>query len=424
MATTTAPLPGLTGPASAANSAGGALTTTGASAGVPAAPRPSLLAKLFEPTGPFGPVRQVFDQPAVKKALPFMILALVLMLFVGIYTAINAPTYRSISAGMNEADSQAAMEALKAGDFKPQLDANNGQITVQSGRYHEARIFLASKGIPKTAPVGLETLKEQSAMTTSQFMEQVRYTAAIEQELAKSITHIQSIQAARVHLALPKQSAFVRDRTPPKASVVITPHPGRYLTPSQVQAIVNLVASSVPMLATENVSVVDNNGKLVTESLRDFSRKAIRAQYASLDDFLRRWKTDDRKDAIIAELAEEGLLLDPLLDEVGKDLDPFDLICHIAFDQPPLTRRERANNVKKRDVFTKYGPQARAVLEALLSKYQDEGVVGGLDNVKMLEIPPFNSMGTPFQLIKQFGTKAGFEQAVHELQAALYQEVA
>jgi type I restriction enzyme R subunit len=120
------------------------------------------------------------------------------------------------------------------------------------------------------------------------------------------------------------------------------------------------------------------------------------------------------------ELAEEGLPLQPLMDEVGKDLDPFDLICHIAFDQPPLTRRERADQVRKRDVFTQYGPQARAVLEALLTKYQDEGVVGGLDNVKILEIPPFNQMGMPFQLIKQFGTKAGFEQAVHELQTALY----
>jgi type I restriction enzyme R subunit len=175
---------------------------------------------------------------------------------------------------------------------------------------------------------------------------------------------------------------------------------------------------------TERVEYLDDNGKLITESLRDFSRKAIRAQYASLDQFLRRWKGAERKEAVIAELAAEGLLLEPLLEEVGKDLDPFDLICHIAFDQPPLTRRERANNVKKRDVFTKYGPQARAVLEALLSKYQDEGVVGGLDNVKILEIPPFNAMGTPFQLIKQFGTKAGFEDAVHELQAALYQEVA
>jgi type I restriction enzyme R subunit len=175
---------------------------------------------------------------------------------------------------------------------------------------------------------------------------------------------------------------------------------------------------------TERVEYLDDAGKLVTESLRDFSRKAIRAQYASLDQFLKRWKAAERKEAVIAELASEGLLLEPLLEEVGKDLDPFDLICHIAFDQPALTRRERANNVKKRDVFTKYGPQARAVLEALLTKYQDEGIVGGLDNVKMLEIPPFNAMGTPFQLIKQFGTRAGFENAVHELQAALYQETA
>ena len=127
---------------------------------------------------------------------------------------------------------------------------------------------------------------------------------------------------------------------------------------------------------------------------------------------------------MIEELAEEGLLLDPLLEEVGKDLDPFDLICHIAFDQPPLTRRDRANNVRQRDVFSQYGPQARAVLEALLTKYQDEGTVSGLDNTKILEIPPFNTMGTPIQLIKQFGSRAGFEHAVHELQAAIYQEIA
>jgi len=175
---------------------------------------------------------------------------------------------------------------------------------------------------------------------------------------------------------------------------------------------------------TERVEYLDENGKLITESLKDFSRKAIRSQYASLDKFLARWKAAERKDAVIDELASEGLLLEPLMEEVGKNLDPFDLICHIAFDQPPLTRRERANNVKKRDVFSKYGPQARAVLEALLTKYQDEGMVGGLDNVHILEIPPFNQMGTPFQLIKEFGTRAKFEKAVHEMQAALYQDVA
>ena len=175
---------------------------------------------------------------------------------------------------------------------------------------------------------------------------------------------------------------------------------------------------------TERVEYLDDNGRLVTESLRDYSRKAIRAHYASLDAFLRRWKGEARKEVVIEELAEEGLFLDALMEEVGKDLDPFDLICHIAFDQPPLTRRERADQVRKRDVFTKYGPQARAVLEALLAKYQDEGIVGGLDNVKLLEIAPFNQMGTPIQLIQPFGSKAGFEQAVHELQTALYQDVA
>ena len=174
----------------------------------------------------------------------------------------------------------------------------------------------------------------------------------------------------------------------------------------------------------ERIEYLDADGKLVTETLRDYSRKTIRAQYASMDDSLRRWTAAERKQAVVDELAAEGLLLEPLLDELGKELDPFDLICHIAFDRPPLTRRERAASVKKRDVFTRYGPQARAVLEELLAKYQDEGLVGELDNVKMLEIPPFSAMGTPLQLIQPFGGKAGFQQAVHELQAALYQESA
>jgi type I restriction enzyme R subunit len=203
------------------------------------------------------------------------------------------------------------------------------------------------------------------------------------------------------------------------------PPPDIILSPSASEPPARYYIKGKPVrVLTERVEYLDDNGKLITESLRDYSRKTIRQQYTSLDQFLRRWKTAERKEAIMEELAEEGLLLDPLLEEVGKDLDPFDLICHIAFDQPPLTRRERAENVRKRDVFTKYGPQARAVLEALLAKYQDEGVVTGLDNTKILEIPPFNTMGTPFQLIKQFGSRTSFEQAVHKLQAALYEEVA
>jgi type I restriction enzyme R subunit len=173
----------------------------------------------------------------------------------------------------------------------------------------------------------------------------------------------------------------------------------------------------------QRVEYLDENGRLITESLRDYTRNALKKRFVSLDDFLKRWKSAERKQAIVDELAEEGLQLDPLAEEVGKDFDPFDLICHVAFDRPPLTRRERADNVRKRDVFTKYGPQARAVLDALLVKYQDEGVLN-LDDAAVLRITPFSALGTPMQLIKAFGGKDGFEQAVHDLQSVLYQETA
>ncbi|RPH79088.1 MAG: restriction endonuclease, partial [Nitrospiraceae bacterium] len=145
--------------------------------------------------------------------------------------------------------------------------------------------------------------------------------------------------------------------------------------------------------------------------------------FASLDEFLRRWNGAERKQAIYEELENEGLLLDLLAEEVGKDLDPFDVICHVAFDQPPLTRRERAENVRKRNVFTKYGKQARTVLEALLQKYQDEGVTD-LDDPRILKVAPFDAMGTPIELLKKFGGRNGFEQAVHDLQSALYGKAA
>jgi flagellar M-ring protein FliF len=229
-------------------------------------------------SGPFAIFKQTMNQPGIKKALPFMLMAIMLLLFVAIYTAVNAPTYRAIVTGMTEADQQLAFDALKTAAFKPVLDSRNGQITVPTDRYHEARIFLASKGLPKTGQSGLDSLKDQSSMTTSQFMEQVRYTAAIEQELVRSILQIDSIASARVHLALAKQSAFVRDRTPPKASVVVTPQPGRMMTPSQVQAVVHLVASSVPLLTPDNVAVVDNLGKLITDSATDSALGMTSAQ--------------------------------------------------------------------------------------------------------------------------------------------------
>lgn len=176
-------------------------------------------------------------------------------------------------------------------------------------------------------------------------------------------------------------------------------------------------------ILTERVEYLDEDGKLVTESLRDFTKRALRKRYASLDAFLRRWKGEARKRAVIEELEAEGLPLDPLAEEVGKDLDPFDLICHVAFDRPPLTRRERAENVRKRDIFTRYGDQARAVLEALLAKYADDGLLD-LSDPRVLQIAPFDRMGTPVQLIKPFGGKQGFEAAVQQVQAALYEGAA
>lgn len=174
-------------------------------------------------------------------------------------------------------------------------------------------------------------------------------------------------------------------------------------------------------ILAERVEYLDENGKLVTESLRDFTKTALKKRFATLDDFLKRWKSAERKQAIVEELEAEGLALDAITDEVGKNLDPFDLICHVAFDKKPLSRRERAENVKKRDVFTKYGPQARAVLDALLEKYRDEGVLN-LDDANVLKVTPFTAMGSVIQLINAFGGKAGFEKAVHEMQDALYQD--
>ena len=176
-------------------------------------------------------------------------------------------------------------------------------------------------------------------------------------------------------------------------------------------------------IVAERVEYLDENGKLVTESLRDFTKKALRKHFASLDDFLKHWKAAERKQAIIEELEAEGLPLDVIALELGKDLDSFDLICHVAFDAKPLTRRERADNVKKRNVFNKYGDQARAVLDALLAKYADEGVFN-LDDITVLRIPPFTQLGTPVQLIEVFGGREGFVEAVHELQSALYRETA
>lgn len=176
-------------------------------------------------------------------------------------------------------------------------------------------------------------------------------------------------------------------------------------------------------ILSERVEYLGEDGQMVTESYRDYSRKNIRKEFSSLDDFLQKWTSAKKKTAIIEELAEYGIELPKLAQEVGKEYGDFDLICHIAFDQPPLTRHERANNVKKRNYFTDYGEQARAVLEALLDKYADEGIAS-IENNSVLKLAPFNRMGTPVEIINGvFGGKANYEQAVQALESELFTQV-
>ena len=209
----------------------------------------------------------ILAQPAVKKAMPAIIALMAAALFALTYSWIQTPPYRAVYPGLTEADRQAAYTALVGSDFSAKIDSKTGELQVPGNRYHEARLFLASRGLPQSATSGgMAALSKDSSMTTSQFMEQVRYVSAIEQELAQSISQIGSIQSARVHLASPKQSVFVRSRTPAKASVVLTPYAGRVVSESQVQAIIHMVASSIPYLSADAVSVVDQRGKLLTDA--------------------------------------------------------------------------------------------------------------------------------------------------------------
>ncbi len=172
-------------------------------------------------------------------------------------------------------------------------------------------------------------------------------------------------------------------------------------------------------VVSERVQYIGTDGKLITESLKDYTSKTVKQEYATLNYFLRKWNDADQKQAVIEELEEQGVIWQALEDEVGKDYGAFDLICHIVYGQPPLTRKERADQVRKRDIFSKYGEQAQKVLEALLEKYADEGITP-IENVAVLKVQPFSEMGRPIELIKGFGGKAQYQQAVKDLEQVLY----
>ena len=172
-------------------------------------------------------------------------------------------------------------------------------------------------------------------------------------------------------------------------------------------------------ILNERIQYMDGNGKLITGSLKNYTKQKVREQYQSLDKFINKWNSTDKKQAIIDELTEQGIIFENLKEAINKEMDVFDLICHTAFDQPPLTRAERVNNVKKRDYFTQYGEQARKVLEALLEKYADEGIEN-IEDIKILKVNPLDQFGSPVEIINLFGGKQQYLQAISELEKEIY----
>lgn len=175
----------------------------------------------------------------------------------------------------------------------------------------------------------------------------------------------------------------------------------------------------VVTILNERIQYLDADGRLITESLKDYSKKNINKSFTSLDDFLVRWNNADKKRAIVEELEEQGVFFEALQEQVGKDFDPFDLVCHVAFDAKPLTRKERAENVKKRNYFAKYGEQAQKVINSLLDKYTEDGLLT-IESTEVLRLDPLNKIGTPVELVQAFGGKPQYIQALKELETQLY----
>ncbi|MBF0148390.1 MAG: DEAD/DEAH box helicase family protein, partial [Magnetococcales bacterium] len=197
------------------------------------------------------------------------------------------------------------------------------------------------------------------------------------------------------------------------------PFPGPFPGPDPAPRRKYIVGDVTVTVIAERVQYYDKDGRLITESLKDYTRKTVRREFASLDEFLKRWHSAEQKRVLMQELEERGILFEALAEEVGRKFGPFDLICHIAFDQPPLTRRERSENVKKRNAFTQYGEQARAVLNALLDKFADEGIQN-IEDMNVLKLQPISQLGTPVEIIRAFGGKDGYREALKALEKEIY----
>ncbi|MDW3194602.1 MAG: DEAD/DEAH box helicase family protein [Cytophagales bacterium] len=195
---------------------------------------------------------------------------------------------------------------------------------------------------------------------------------------------------------------------------------GKGLDPTGGETRPKYYVMDVPVsVVNERVQYYGADGKLITESLKDYTRKNVQEAYGSLDGFLDKWTQEEKKTIIMNEMAEIGVLWEALSEEVGQDLDPFDLICHVAYDQPPLTRKQRASIVRGSNYFSKYSEQAQAVLQKLLDKYEVEGITT-IESGEVIKVYPLTELGTPVEIVRAFGRKIDFELALRELENEIY----
>jgi len=172
-------------------------------------------------------------------------------------------------------------------------------------------------------------------------------------------------------------------------------------------------------IVNERVQYLDNEGKIITETLKDYTKKNVLAHYSTLNSFLSSWNNAEKKKAIVQELEQKGILFDALKEEIGNDYDPFDLVCHVAFEAKPLTKKERANNVKKRNYFSKYGEKAQAVIQILLDKYADSDIFS-IESLDVWSHSPINQHGRPLEIFNIFGGKNNYLKMLKELENELY----
>lgn len=283
-----------------------------------------------------------------------------------------------------------------------------------------------------TTGVDAQTCKlivlDSNINSMTEFKQIIGRGTRIKEEYGKQYFTIMDFRGVTRHFADPEfdgEPEVVYE--PDQGQTVVPPdiegqHPGGtgFEGEGEVSGRNKYVIDDVPvMVVNERVEYYDNDGKLVTESLKDYTRKNIRKEYADLNEFINRWNTEEKKTAILEELKDRGVFLDAVKKEVGLELDDFDLILHLAFDQKPLTRKERADNVKKRDYFGKYSDVAKEVLEALLDKYLNEGI-SELESMEILKLDPFTEIGTPAKIIESFGGRDKYLKTIKELENQIY----